>query len=107
MPAGRVPARSLNPGKSSGGVFAFGEAYTRRVLNHAAHHAAARLTESPPCDDCGFAARCGIERLACAAFSMYLADEPAVRWRLAPRAPTTARFKTLGLRVSVRADCKP
>ena len=60
------------------------EAYTRRVLNHATHHADARVTESPPCDGCSLAARCAIERLACAAFSMYLADEPAVRWRLAP-----------------------
>jgi hypothetical protein len=91
---------------SQGGVFAFGAAYTRGVLNHAIHHADARLTEFPPCDGCRFAARCGIEGLACAAFSMYLADEPAVRWRLAPRAPTTARYTALGLRVGAGADHK-
>ena len=98
MRAGASPARAFNPGPSSRPLFAFEEAYTRRLLNHATHHVAARLTESPPCDGCRFAARCGIERLACAAFSMYLADEPAVRWRLAPRAPTQARYESLGLR---------
>jgi hypothetical protein len=67
------------------------------VLNHATHHVDARLTESPPCDGCRFNARCGIEGLACAAFSMYLANEPEVHWRLAPRAPTTARYDALGL----------
>ena len=65
--------------------------------NHATHHADARLTESPPCDGCRFNARCGIEGLACVAFSMYLANEPEVHWRLARRDPTTARYDALGL----------
>jgi hypothetical protein len=65
------------------------------MSNHAIHHAGARLTEEAPCTDCRFAARCGIERLACEAYSMYLHDVAAVRWRLAPRAPTTARYTAL------------
>lgn len=72
-----------------------GKAYTRRVPNHAIHHAGARLTEEAPCTDCRFAARCGIERLACDAFAMFLHDVPAVRWRVAPRAPTAARYMAL------------
>ena len=65
------------------------------VPNHATHHADARLTEAAPCECCKFAQRCAIEHQACAAFSMYLANEPAVRWRLAPRAPTPARYTAL------------
>jgi hypothetical protein len=67
----------------------------RHVSNHAMHHADARLTEAAPCECCRFAHRCAIEHQACAAFSMYLANEPAVRWRLVPRAPTTARYAAL------------
>ena len=59
------------------------------------HHADARLTEAAPCECCKFADRCAIEHRACAAFGMYLANEPAERWRLAPRAPTTARYTQL------------
>lgn len=46
-------------------VLAFDEAYTRRVSNHSAHHAAARLTEVAPCDRCRFAERCAVEHRAC------------------------------------------
>lgn len=53
------------------------------------------LDEPGPCDGCKFRARCASERLSCEAFSMYVAAEPEQRWRLAPRAPTRARFEAL------------
>lgn len=68
-----------------------------RVPKHGMHHADARLTEPAPCAECRFAERCKVERLACAAFSMYLHAEPAARWRLAPRAPTHTRYEALML----------
>jgi len=51
--------------------------------------------EQPPCEGCRFAARCGAEWLACAAYGMYVAREPRRRWVNAPRAPTHARFLAL------------
>jgi len=57
--------------------------------------AATVLRDVCPCDACRFRERCNLERLACSAFSMYLAGEPAPRWSAAPRAPTTARFAAL------------
>jgi hypothetical protein len=46
-----------------------------------------------PCDDCRFRERCGPERLACQAFSMFLHDESEARWRNAPRAPSRALYE--------------
>jgi hypothetical protein len=46
------------------------------------------LTCECPCDGCPSRLRCRDQRLACAQFSMFMADEPAKRWRLAPRQPT-------------------
>lgn len=48
-----------------------------------------------PCDGCRHAPRCKAQFLSCQAFSMYVAAEPAKRWRAAPRAPTTARYQAL------------
>jgi hypothetical protein len=53
------------------------------------------VIEPAPCDDCRFARRCGVEQLACEAFSMYAAGLAAKRWREAPRAPTRARFEAV------------
>ena len=52
-------------------------------------------SEVAPCDGCRFAPRCNVERLVCAAFSMYLAGESPVRWSLALRAPARARYVAL------------
>ena len=51
--------------------------------------------EPAPCECCKFAQLCASEHLACAAYSMFLHDQPAARWRLAPRAPTTERYEAL------------
>jgi hypothetical protein len=55
------------------------------------------LTAECPCDGCPNRLRCSDQRLACAQFSMFMADEPAKRWRLAPRQPTREIYAaTLG-----------
>jgi hypothetical protein len=51
-----------------------------------------------PCDRCKFRERCGPERLACQAFSMFLHGESEARWRNAPRAPSRAVFQATELR---------
>jgi hypothetical protein len=48
------------------------------------------FTGPAPCDCCKFRERCGPERLACQAFSMFLHGESEARWRSAPRAPSRA-----------------
>ncbi len=51
--------------------------------------------EVSPCDACRFAERCAGERLACAAFAMFLRGVEPHRWKAAPRAPTSARYLAL------------
>jgi len=54
------------------------------------------VIEPAPCDDgCKFRQRCAAGRLACEAFSMYMAGLAARQWRQAPRAPTGARFEVV------------
>jgi hypothetical protein len=43
-----------------------------------------------PCDACRFRERCALQRLACKAFSMFMAG---ANWKHAPRAPTRAIFE--------------
>jgi hypothetical protein len=57
--------------------------------------APAALTEPCPCDACKHAVRCKAQLLACDAYGMYVASESERRWRLAPRAPTSARYQAL------------
>jgi hypothetical protein len=57
--------------------------------------APAALTERCPCDGCRHAARCKAQLLSCEAFTMYVHSESEKRWRLAPRAPTSARYQAL------------
>ena len=51
--------------------------------------------ETSPCDECRFAERCAGERLACAAFAMFLHGVEPQRWKAAPRAPTRGRYLAL------------
>jgi hypothetical protein len=52
----------------------------------------AALTAPCSCDGCRFAARCAVERRACEAFGSFVQGHTEARWRLAPRAPTRARY---------------
>jgi len=45
-----------------------------------------------PCDRCRNAARCGAQREACAAFSLYVQSGIEARWRSAPRIPARELF---------------
>jgi hypothetical protein len=47
------------------------------------------LDEPAPCDACPLRARCASERLACAAFSLFVSFRD---WSAAPRQPTRERF---------------
>jgi hypothetical protein len=60
--------------------------------------------EPTPCDDCSFAARCRENKLACDRLSLYVKDVSPVRWRLAPRVPTRARFEILADQLKKRMD---
>jgi hypothetical protein len=51
--------------------------------------------EPCPCDGCRFAVRCKDERLACVAFSMFMAGKSTVLWKMAPRVPTRERYEAL------------
>lgn len=48
-----------------------------------------------PCELCRFAPRCKAERLACDALGVFASGAGELRWRVAPRAPTRARFEAL------------
>jgi hypothetical protein len=50
------------------------------------------LTAPCPCESCRFAARCAAEQRACEAFALFVQGLAEPRWRLAPRAPTRARY---------------
>jgi hypothetical protein len=54
--------------------------------------AADALIAPCPCDACRFAPRCAAERCACEAFALFVQGRAEPRWRLAPRAPTRARY---------------
>lgn len=66
-------------------------AYTRWTMTGAAPDALGPA----PCDACKWRERCGVERLACERFSMFLGDEPVARWRAAPCTPSRARYEAL------------
>ena len=51
--------------------------------------------EPCPCDGCRFAVRCKDERLACVAFSLFMAGKSPVLWKMAPRTPTRGRYEAL------------
>ena len=51
--------------------------------------------EPCPCDGCRFAVRCKDERLACVAFSLFMAGKNPVRWGTAARVPTRERYDAL------------
>ena len=53
------------------------------------------LLEDGPCDDCGYAARCGSQRLACDAFAVWVAGRGSRQWQTAPRQPTRVRYVQL------------
>jgi len=55
----------------------------------------APIPEPCPCDACRFSLRCDAEHLACVAFSLFMAGKSAVRWKLAPRVPTRARYEAV------------
>jgi hypothetical protein len=55
-----------------------------------AHQQFDYFTGPCPCDECRFRARCASQRLACAAFSMFLRS---ARWKHAPRASTRAQYE--------------
>jgi hypothetical protein len=48
-----------------------------------------------PCGECPKHDRCGYEKLACEAFAMFAHGHPPERYRLAPRAPSRAKFELL------------
>ena len=48
-----------------------------------------------PCQSCRFAARCRADKLACDALCVWSSGASELRWRVAPRAPTRARFEAL------------
>ena len=54
-----------------------------------------RIDDTDPCCNCYLRDKCAARRLACQAFSMYMAGESQRRWSAAPRAPTTAIFAAL------------
>jgi hypothetical protein len=60
-----------------------------------AKHSARVVLPPSPCDNCRLSKRCGAEQLVCEAFTMFVANEPAPRWRAAPRAPTRARWQAI------------
>ena len=57
--------------------------------------AATPVLEPCPCDGCRYAVRCKDERLACVAFSMFMAGKSPVLWKMAPRVPTRERYEAL------------
>jgi hypothetical protein len=53
------------------------------------------VPECCPCDQCNIRKRCARERLACLAYSMFLAGEPQTRWLSAPRSPSRHTFDAI------------
>jgi hypothetical protein len=53
------------------------------------------VLECCPCDQCKIRKRCGRERLACLAYSMFLEGEPQARWLAAPRTPSRHTFDAI------------
>ena len=48
-----------------------------------------------PCDGCIRRADCRVRKLACGAFSMYMAGEQPSRWRSVPKVPTALIYSAL------------
>jgi hypothetical protein len=53
------------------------------------------MLEPAPCDRCWHVERCKAERLACQAFSMFMAGENPMRWGVVNRTPTRERYSAL------------
>jgi hypothetical protein len=53
------------------------------------------VADPAPCHGCRFATRCKARLQAGEAFSMYLAGKVPAHWRVAPQAPTRARYQAL------------
>ena len=53
-------------------------------------------SDSSPCDQCRFDARCRLERLACDALAVFALGCERLRWQNAPRVPTRARYLAMG-----------
>jgi hypothetical protein len=53
------------------------------------------LSEPYPCSACRFRERCAADQLACEKFSMYIAGQDERRWKLAPMAPSRARWESI------------
>lgn len=65
------------------------------------------LEELAPCTGCRFAARCAAELLACEAFAAYSGGLSEVRWSVAPRVPSRARYDSILGQESSAAAIKP
>jgi len=50
-----------------------------------------------PCDECRWRVQCARERLACAAFSSFVATGREDLWRNAARFPSRTMYERLGL----------
>jgi hypothetical protein len=48
-----------------------------------------------PCAACRHAERCRAQLLACAAFTLFVANPAEARWSRAPRVPTRARYERI------------
>ena len=57
--------------------------------------ALAVLVGPAPCDTCPHRRRCGSDRLACAAYAMFVSGASARRWQAAPREPSRRVFTKL------------
>jgi hypothetical protein len=64
------------------------------VLPH--HEPDSRLMLEPaPCDRCRLAERCKAKRLACRAFSLFMAGASPIEWNEVNRSPTRERYEAL------------
>jgi hypothetical protein len=60
------------------------------------HEPDSRLMLEPvPCDHCRLAERCKSKRLACRAFTLFMAGASPLRWNEVDRSPTRERFEAL------------
>ena len=53
------------------------------------------MLELAPCDQCRLAERCKAKRLACRAFSLFIAGASPIAWNAVNRAPTRERYEAV------------
>jgi hypothetical protein len=53
------------------------------------------MLEPAPCDCCRLAERCKAKRLACRAFSLFMAGASPITWNAVNRSPTRQRYDEL------------